>query len=69
MKDIIEKVKLNTEEAKMVTGGFSLGSVNLASLTTPAIAVYKQCGCTISDSLKPVAGLDLGSLTLGSVNR
>ncbi len=64
MNDIKEKVNLNIEEAQMVAGGFSLSATNLASLAVPSIAVYKQCGCNISASLKPVAAINFGSVHL-----
>ncbi len=63
MKDIKEKVTLNTEEAQMVAGGFSFSSTNLASHSIPSIGVYAQVAPTVS--LKPVAALDFGALTLG----
>lgn len=55
MKNAKVKVKLSVEETEIVAGGFSMSSINLASLTQPKLGVYAQVAPMRVSALKPVA--------------
>ena len=48
MKEVNEKVKLNAEESKQVSGGLSLSGFSLAQFTEPTLQVYAQVASTLS---------------------